>query len=325
MQALGIEPFGRRRRITMRVTDARAAMIGGGAPPAASAAPATGGMGGVAPPAAAAAPATGGSGGGAPPAAAASPATGGIGGGAPPRPRRPPATGGGAVGPRPPATPPPSDLVAAAGPRPPRMAPPTWATLHEDESGARAKKGKRKRDQGSAQAAAAPGAIRRGLSPTFHEDEDDAHVARGMRSRVQYQAQGAATLVAATSALGATSASAATSASDVEAAVTAGGGGCSPHPIGKRPHAVDPITAAGPRPPSTPPPQSVLDAAAGSADQPRAGDVALGARSKKKAAPKLRRKRGCRGGRKRKMPIDVTDATSEVSSDEGIDAVGRSA
>ena len=170
MQALGIEPFGRRRRITMRVIDARAAMLAWGAPPAAAAAPATdgtrggtapaaaaapitGGIGGGAPPAAKAAPATGGSGGGAPPAAAASPATGGVGGGAPPRPRRPPATGGRAVGPRPPATPPPSDLVAAAGPRPPRM-PPTWPTLHEDEGGAKGKKGRRKRGQGLAQASA---------------------------------------------------------------------------------------------------------------------------------------------------------------------------
>ena len=77
----------------------------------------------------------------------------------------------------------------------------------------------------------------------------------------------------------------------------------------------------------TPPPQSVLDAALASAeedDQPRVAEGSLGARSKTKAAPTFREtKRGSRGGRsKRKMPIEVT---SEVSSDEGIDAVGRSA
>ena len=119
-RALGIEPFGVRRRLTLRVAGARAAMSRGGAPPAAAAAPATGVDCGGAPPAATGAGQN---------------------------------TGGMAMGPRPPATPPPSVLVAAAGPRPPRM-PPTWRTLHEDEDGGKGRKGRRKRGQGLAQAGA---------------------------------------------------------------------------------------------------------------------------------------------------------------------------
>ena len=49
-------------------------------------------------------------------------------------------------------------------------------------------------------------------------------------------------------------------------------------------------------------------------DQPRFAEGPMGARSKKKAAPTFKRtKRGCRGGRKRTMPIQVT---SELSSNE---------
>ena len=154
-RALGIEPFGARRRLTLRVQGAIAAKHRVAAPPAAAAAPAKRADCGGAPPAAIGA---GGmavmSGGGAPPAAAAAPATGVDCGGAPPA-----ATGAGqntggmAMGPRPPATPPPSVLVAAAGPRPPRM-PPTWRTLHEDEDGGKGRKGRRKRGQGLAQAGA---------------------------------------------------------------------------------------------------------------------------------------------------------------------------
>ena len=154
-RALGIEPFGVRRRLTLRVASAIAAMSRVAAPPAAEAAPTKGADCGGAPPAAIGA---GGMavmlGDGAPPAAAAAPATGVDCGGAPPA-----ATGAGqntggmAMGPRPPATPPPSVLVAAAGPRPPRM-PPTWQALHEDEDGGKGKKGRRKRGQGLAQAGA---------------------------------------------------------------------------------------------------------------------------------------------------------------------------
>ena len=56
-------------------------------------------------------------------------------------------------------------------------------------------------------------------------------------------------------------------------------------------------------------------------DQPRVAEGPMGARSKKKAAPTFRRtKRGCRGGRKRTMPIQVT---SELSSNEENDDVLR--
>ena len=143
----------------------------------------------------------------------------------------------------------------------------------------------------------------------MHEGERGAKAKKSRRKRDQRLAQTAA-------------------ASSAEAGATGSAGpiGRGPNPIGQRPQAVVPITAAGPRPPNTPPPQSVLDAAAASAeedDQPRVAEGSLGARSKKKAAPTFRRtKRGCRGGRKRKMPIEVT---SEVSSNEGIDDVLRSA
>ena len=91
------------------------------------------------------------------------------------------------------------------------------------------------------------------------------------------------------------------------ATVTASPIGRGPNPLGQRPQAGDPITAAGPRPPDTPPPQSVLDAAAASAEEgghPRVAEGSLGARSMKKAAPTFKNtKRGSRGGRNKRRVL----------------------
>ena len=96
---------------------------------------------------------------------------------------------------------------------------------------------------------------------------------------------------------------------ETEVAAKAGATRLDMRPIGARRRVLDPAAAAG----------AALDAAepcAAESDQPRAAGGTLGAVPKTKAAaPCMRTKRGCRGGRKRQRRIAPT---SEVSSTEGV-------